>query len=136
MDAGSTAAPPDASAGEAPRCILRTDGRFHALMQVAATAVLVVFALLFPPPGGVAAMYGAVRATGLGLWLATFMAGMVACGRPSLRIRAPKSKSHVTTTAPCRAAAAKIASSGSLGYVHRASCPSSASAWTSFGLTL
>jgi hypothetical protein len=45
-------------------------------VQVAAVTVLGAFALMFPR-GAVAALCSAARATGLGLWLATFMAGMV-----------------------------------------------------------
>ena len=91
MDTDPTAAAPDAAppaaqppaaradvpAAEEPRCVLRTDGRFHALMQGVAVAVLAAFALA-APRGAVATLCSAARATGPGLWLATLVAGVVA----------------------------------------------------------
>lgn len=59
-----------------PRCVLRTDGRFHVLMQFAAAAVLCAFALLFPR-GAAATLGGAMRWLPPLLWLPVFVAGMV-----------------------------------------------------------
>ena len=58
-----------------PRCILRTDGRFHALMQFAATAVLCAFPLLFPRSAA-ATLDGATHRLTPMLWLPVFLAGM------------------------------------------------------------
>ena len=91
MDTDPTPAPPDAAtpaaqppnaradvpAAEEPRCVLPTDGPFHALMRGVALAVLAALALAALRVA-VATLYSAARATGPGLWLATLVAGVVA----------------------------------------------------------
>lgn len=55
---------------------------------------------------------------------------------PSRRIKAPKSRSHVTMIAPSAAADSRIAWSASFQGARRNACPLSSNAWPSLGLTL
>jgi hypothetical protein len=79
LDATTAAASPHAASpgDHSPRCLLRTDGRFHAWMQAAAVAVLSVLMLAIPQ-GEIAALSEAERTAGPWLSMAAVAAGMIA----------------------------------------------------------